>query len=171
MTLNAWGSGLLRRGPAAMLLKDARAGLVDLHRPADDELVVERVADAPWGAEHAHTLLQWAATVGYRRVWLPDRPVDLDASAAVRRAFVTCPTCGLRWEDDSPEFWESVLEAGHFPGYCLGCGGSLPEWSPEPSVESTASLVGDSLQSAENAATRKGVGAASGSRRSTGLSR
>jgi hypothetical protein len=44
-------------------------------------------------------------------------------------AEATCPTCGLPWRDDTVEFWERVRRDGAFPGFCLACGGSLPEWT------------------------------------------
>ena len=81
--------------------------------------------------------MRWAANVGYQRVWLPDGPIDLDPNGVVPAA-VTCPTCGLCWEDGSAEFWEIVLEDGHFPAYYLGCGGSLPEWQVASSATTAA---------------------------------
>jgi hypothetical protein len=104
----------------------------DLACPDDDELLVIfvlRDSATEWARD---ALLAWAAVVGYRRVWLDDRVVDLTADpAVVGRARVRCPTCGARWEDERPEFWDLVRDSGWFPPSCLACGGSLPEWEVE----------------------------------------
>jgi len=73
-------------------------------------------------------LADWAALVGYRRLWLPDSVVELEPPPPVGTATVRCPTCTSVWADDSARFWTVVRESGHFPGFCPACGGSLPEW-------------------------------------------
>jgi hypothetical protein len=134
LTLNPPQSGTITGGPAAMTF--ARLGdvvLVDLrHAGADDE---ELVATVPPNAPPVHraarrVLTDWAARVGYRRLWLPDRVVELDPPPPVGTARVRCPTCTSVWADGSPAFWAMVRRNGHFPGYCPACGGSLPEWRP-----------------------------------------
>jgi hypothetical protein len=135
ITLNRWTPALIRGGPRGMVL-DRLGGrgvtIADLARadgPGGGELLVDPVTRGGWTAAEP-TLLGWAATAGYRRVWLPDRVLDLDvAGADVGCASVTCPTCGLPWHDDTVEFWELVRREGAFPGFCLACGGSLPEWT------------------------------------------
>ena len=103
--------------------------LADLTRLDDGELLVTFVPrDGASGAAR-HALLEWATRVGWRRVWLDDRVVDLgEQPAVIGRARVRCPTCGMRWEDERPEFWAHVRGDGWFPPSCLACGGSLPEW-------------------------------------------
>lgn len=59
-----------------------------------------------------------------------ERVVSLDELAPFGPVAVECPTCGARWEDGALGFWEHVRRDGWFPGACLACGGSLPEWSP-----------------------------------------
>jgi hypothetical protein len=139
LTLNPWTPQLIRGGPAAMSLERLHAtgvALADLYaegEPGDEELFVRYVGRSPRTAATDAALLAWARTVGYRRVWLPGRVVDLDvADAPVGPAETACPTCGLEWRDDTPEFWHGVRRAGAFPGYCLACGGSLPEWRVPP---------------------------------------
>ena len=130
LTLNPWTPGLIDGGPMGMVLDGARSALADLVVIAEgEELIVQPVPRARWDADDEDAVLAWAAAVGYRRVWLPSRVVEPSALAESVRAGVTCPTCGLRWEDETPEFWASVREDGHFPGWCRACGGSLPEWS------------------------------------------
>ena len=62
-----------------------------------------------------HRRSDWAATVGHRRVWLPDRVVDV-AGALVPAEPVqsTCGNCYTTWEDSSPSFWQLVRRAGRF---------------------------------------------------------
>ena len=103
--------------------------LADLTRLDDGELLVTFVPRDGANDWARHALLEWAARVGWRRVWLDDRVVDLgEQPAVIGRARVRCPTCGMRWEDERPEFWDHVRGDGWFPPSCLACGGSLPEW-------------------------------------------
>ncbi len=68
-------------------------------------------------------------SVGYRRVWLSDRVVELEPDPArIATAEVRCPTCRTRWEDSSPEFWLTVHESRNFPHWCPLCGHEMPEW-------------------------------------------
>jgi hypothetical protein len=128
ITLNRWSRSLLSGGPERAGMRTIDAALADL-RLLGDELVVTPVARAPWGADAEAVLLAWAAVVGHRRVWLPGGVVDLSGELApLARAGVRCPTCGASWEDDTVVFWERVRRDGWFPGRCLACGGSLPEW-------------------------------------------
>ena len=134
VTLNPWSPALIRGGPAAMSLErlaERGVALADLFAegdPGDEELFVRYVARLRTDESDA-TLLDWARTVGYLRVWFPDRVVDLDPCEARRGlAETTCTTCGLEWRDDTDAFWNCVLTGGAFPGSCLACGASLPEW-------------------------------------------
>ncbi len=132
VTLHRWNPGMAPRGPLKAGLGHVRAALADLHRDGD-ELIVAPVRGVPWHELAEHALLRWAEIVGYRRVWLPGRVVDLgDALTTLGWAQVTCPACGARWEDGTVEFWEAVRRDGWFPGGCLACGGSLPEWAVVP---------------------------------------
>jgi hypothetical protein len=131
ITLNPWHPGLINGGPAGDALRRGRRDrvLADLTRLDDGELLVTFVPRD--GATDAvrRLLLEWAARVGWWRVWLDDRVIDLGEQLAVSgRARVRCPTCGSRWEDERPEFWDRVRDIGWFPASCPACGGSLPEW-------------------------------------------
>ena len=134
ITLNPWSPALIRGGPAAMALErlaERGVTLADLFAegdPGDEELFVRYVARL--GTEQSDAaLLAWARTVGYVRAWLPDRVVELDPCDVDRGlAETTCTTCGLEWRDDTDGFWNCVLAGGAFPGSCLACGASLPEW-------------------------------------------
>jgi hypothetical protein len=111
--------------------------LVDLrHAGEDDEELVATVPpNAPPVDRAARRVLsEWAALVGYRRLWLPDRVIELDPPPPVGSASVRCPTCTSVWSDSSAGFWATVRRNGHFPGYCPACGGSLPEWRPAPAA-------------------------------------
>lgn len=101
------------------------AAIADLTRLGPGEILVEWI-----NGEDADALLEWAQLVGHTRVWLPDRLVDLELTLVPEgRAEVECPTCGAHWSEGEPRFWANVRRWGYFPSFCLGCGGSLPEWS------------------------------------------
>ena len=135
VTLNPWTPQLIRGGPASMTLErlaGAEVALADLTAegdPGDEELFVRYVPRSPRTERSDAALLAWAATVGYRRVWMPERVVDLDPGAEpIGLAETTCRCCRLLWRDDSDDFWHGVRQAGAFPGFCMACGASLPEW-------------------------------------------
>ncbi len=130
VTLNAWTPGLRGRGPEPSGFRSITAALCDLEMLGDGELLVRPVPRIPWTSAAEGALLEWAALAGYRRVWLPGRLVQFDdAAPPIAHAAVDCPTCGAHWEDAELSFWENVRRCGWFPGTCLACGGSLPEWS------------------------------------------
>lgn len=135
LTLNPWSPSLIIGGPAVMSLErlaERGIALADLYaegEPGDEELFVRYVARTRTAASD-EALLEWARTVGYRRVWLPERVVDLTAPVAEAGIAETrCRVCTLQWRDDTLEFWHGVRMAGAFPGFCLACGASLPEWT------------------------------------------
>jgi hypothetical protein len=117
-----------------MALEDLRAcgvAIVDITRTGEecDELIADFVRGSALGRAVEEPLIAWARTVGYRRLWLADRVVELGNEPAVTGvAEARCPTCRLEWRDVGTGFWEDVRRTGHFPGFCCACGGSLPEW-------------------------------------------
>jgi hypothetical protein len=134
ITLNPPLTGTIRGGPASMTFARLEGvAIVDLRDAGEDdcELVATVPPNAPPpGAAARRLLADWAALVGYRRLWLPDRVIDLDPPPPVGAVSVRCPTCTSVWADSSDAFWAMVRRNGHFPGYCPACGGSLPEWRP-----------------------------------------
>lgn len=132
VTLNRWVPAMTARGPERAGLRRVRAALADLHKDGD-ELIVVPVRGVPWTDRAGRALVAWARLVGYRRVWLPGEVVTFDDEpAAIGPVAVRCPGCGAAWEDEGVTFWEHVRATGWFPGHCLACGGSLPEWTPVP---------------------------------------
>src|SRR5687767_9897928 len=118
VTLNPWTPYLVRGGPGAMALEGLAAHgvvLLDLFaegEPGDEELTARYVCRSPRSAEAEEALTAWAALVGYRRIWLPDRVLDLDPAACdVGLAEARCPTCRLEWRDETPDFWTGVRAA------------------------------------------------------------
>jgi hypothetical protein len=83
-------------------------------------------------------LIDWSSHVGYSRVWLPTRVVEIPPCAEqIGVATVRCPTCATVWRDASPEFWLAVRDRKLFPLWCRICGSEMPQWevsgrSPEP---------------------------------------
>jgi hypothetical protein len=100
ITLNPWQPGLIDGGPGGAVLR--RAGrrervLADLTRLDDGELLVKFVPRDGASDAVRRALIDWAARVGWWRVWLDDRVVDLGERPAVAgRAYVRCPSCGAR---------------------------------------------------------------------------
>jgi hypothetical protein len=116
-----------------MLDARARAGvaIADLTLTGDDEseVLVTYLSAGRSRDEADEALRSWAESLGYRRIWFPDRVVELDADPPVgHRAEVRCPTCGSRWHDSTPDFWEMVRDQGSFPKWCIVCGWELPQW-------------------------------------------
>lgn len=135
VTLTEWAPWLVEDGSDGALLDDvAERGIVlaDLTIVAGEdgrELIVRFIPEGAGTEEAVDALLDWAATVGYRRVWLPDRVVDVaDALVPAGPVQSTCRNCYTTWEDSSPGFWLLVRRAGRFPSICRVCGHSLAEW-------------------------------------------
>jgi hypothetical protein len=138
VTLNDWNPRLLSRGPArAVLLRSLPEGVTVadlLSEPRADgreELVVRWIPDGRTSSAARAAISEWAALVGYARVWFPEAVVDFaEELPGAGRVETTCPTCGATWEDESAEFWLLVRGQGFFPGHCPICNASMPEWAP-----------------------------------------
>jgi hypothetical protein len=135
VTLTEWLPWLVEDGPYRELLDDvSQRGIVlaDLTIVAGDrgrELIVRFIPDGPGTDEAADALLDWAGTVGHRRVWLPDRVVDVAESLVPAEPVEsTCRNCYTTWEDSSASFWLIVRRHGRFPSICIVCGHPLAEW-------------------------------------------
>ena len=128
-----WVPWLADSGPLYTLL-DARAragvAIADLTVIRDDaEVAVEVIVDFRCGdaPSHRRSLCEWAALVGYRRVWLDGEVVELD-SAPGGSAETRCSGCRARLVDAGEQFWEFVRQRGAFPAACVLCGADLPQW-------------------------------------------
>ncbi len=133
VTIVNWAPWLLNGGgPSLGLVRDrAKDGvtLADLWLNGDDtaEIIVEYLAVAD--RRRADRLLtRWAESVGYDRLWLPDRLVSFPSGRPLGSARVVCPTCGVTWEDSTPDFWSNVRKSGRFPPLCSICNSDLPQW-------------------------------------------
>jgi hypothetical protein len=134
VTLIPWGPHLVV-GPAhrALLREREAAGVTvaDLTvsgSPPGREVVMRFLARGA-GAGGERALLRWAAATGHRRVWLPGKVIPLSPPKRFGQARTTCSNCGVEWRESDPEFWAGVQSAGTFPGFCLICGGDLPQWA------------------------------------------
>jgi hypothetical protein len=122
-------------GPLYVLLEArarARVAIADLTVIRDDEgQAIEAIVDFRCGGSPTHraALRAWAASVGYRRLWLDDEVVELEPSpgGAVE---TRCGACGTRLADGEPAFWTFVRRFGAFPTSCVLCGGDLRQWTP-----------------------------------------
>src|SRR5436309_13045107 len=83
ITLNPWRPSLIDGGPGGMLIRPlARRGVVLADLVADNEQreLIVRFVPRDSATEPARSaLVHWAAQVGWRRIWLDDRVLDLDA--------------------------------------------------------------------------------------------
>lgn len=130
-----WGLWLTSGGPLYTLLHArgrAGMGVADLTVLRDDDgAAVELIAEFRTGGgrgRHRAALLAWAATVGYRRVWLTGEVVELEPCPG-GPAQTRCTGCQVRLVDDGACFWEFVRNQGAFPATCVLCGSDLPQWT------------------------------------------
>lgn len=116
-----------------------RAGvtIADLSDSVDEgsnsglELTVTFLAEGDPEAEE--TLVEWAALIGYRRVWFPDRVAVVDPGTPFgRKARTRCPSCRHEWTGRGRSFWLTVKRRRAFPVICPLCGGDLPQWKLVP---------------------------------------
>lgn len=78
-------------------------------------------------------LVGWAASVGYRRLWLPSGMIDLSTSfGTADSATAVCRVCGTRYLESHSDFWGNVMIQGGFPVTCRLCGAQMPQWKPAP---------------------------------------
>jgi hypothetical protein len=135
LTVTGWAPWLARGGPLGSLLRareraDVAIADLTIHGEDDEELSVRFHAAGRMREEAERVLLEWASRVGYRRVWLPDRMIEIEpAPEQIGTASVRCPTCRAQWADSGPDFWLSVREQGAFPSWCPLCGCELPQWT------------------------------------------
>lgn len=133
LTVTRYDPALARPGamPSAEA-KERSVAIVDvayLGEPGVHELVV--TAESPEGLsdEARAVLIDWAKTVGLRRVWLSDQVIDLsDEVAEAGTASVQCPTCLAEFAAGGFSFWRAVRSCGFLPTACKACGGLLPQW-------------------------------------------
>ena len=131
-----WAPWLWTEGPVKGLIRDHAADgvtVADAWLTGDDskELIVRYHVVAS-RARADRRLIEWAESVGHRRIWFPDRLVAIEQRRPLGIATVRCPTCGAEWCDGSPNFWQGVRGNGRFPTLCVICNGDLPQWRWRP---------------------------------------
>lgn len=127
------GHHFRRRRQRGVVIADLTVIRDDDGRP--DELIAEVLSGRLEGGRRAQ-LLEWAASLGYRRLWLPGEVVEppCEESHAGEPVGTRCVACRARWQDESFRFWEMVRRWGHFPMACPVCGCDLPQWSVSGAV-------------------------------------
>lgn len=99
----------------------------------DDEVAITPLPGSELTAEARCRVEEWAAAVGYRRLWFPDALVTLDpAGVPLGSACTRCSTCRTRFVDGTTDFWAMVRGQHLFPPTCPVCWGILPQWTPAP---------------------------------------
>ena len=113
------------------------------------ELTVARSFGSELAGRAETVLLEWAALIGCRRVWLPDRLVDLGerlVPAVTEIEAEPCPTCGVT-ADEAALIEELVTLRSRGPvgcSTCPACLGSRPQRVPRCAVPD-----GDQARSSE----------------------
>jgi hypothetical protein len=156
LTVVPFFSNLVERGPAfEWFQKRERAGtviadLTEHESVGGDELsITYRTAGRNRQAAEL-ALAEWAATVGYRRLWLADGLLELEAIASDEdTASVKCMTCGHVWSDSGQQFWSMVVGQHAFPWTCTMCGCDMPQWRLDEVRNPVKSIVGSPDWSAE----------------------
>src|SRR3954447_8245825 len=101
----------------------------DVFDDGTEELGVDSVPTHVTTEAAVEVLISWPDHVGYRRVWMPDRALNLQGRLFDGgRAHMMCPTCTSQCEDESADFWAMVRGNGFLPASCPVCNGSLLEW-------------------------------------------
>lgn len=143
-----WHAGLVTWGPLSNLLESrSRAGVtiadLTVEQEFDEdgeplnpnaELTVTFLTRPTGKATRA--LTDWAALVGYSRIWLPDGIHDLEPTAG-GRVSTHCSACRHRLTEAHADFWAFVRNIGHFPMACPLCGADLPQWTAAPPATTT----------------------------------
>jgi hypothetical protein len=142
--LTNWAPWLAAGGPLHTLL-DARGragvAIADITIVRDDDFIaVEAIVAFRCGgsAKHRQALRDWAARVGYRRVWFDGEIADLEPSPG-GAAQTRCTGCRARLVDADASFWDFVRRRGAFPTACVLCGSDLPQWTPARQTGQAAS--------------------------------
>lgn len=133
LTVTRFDPALARPGAIQNELAEERgvaiADVAYLGEPGAHELVVTAGSPEGLSDEARAVLIDWAKTVGLRRVWLSDQVIDLsDEVAEVGTASVQCPTCLAEFTGNGFSFWQAVRSCGFLPTACRSCGGLLPQW-------------------------------------------
>jgi hypothetical protein len=142
-----WNPWLASGGPIGMLVAArGRAGvaIADVIVARDGELATEAIVRFLTGDRPAAraAITAWARDVGYRRLWLPGRLVELPGPAE-GLAETRCSGCAARFADEEPGFWEGVRTSGRFPAMCPLCGADLPQWRVKDAAGSEHRWTGE----------------------------
>ncbi len=152
LMLTSWAPFLITGGPLGTLFparRRAGVAIADLTNVGEGELAVRYWSPGPDRAEADGVLIGWARDVGYRRLWMDDRVIELEPDPErLQEASVSCPTCRAGWSDATPEFWLTVRNAKTFPKWCPLCGCELPSWTVKAAAGERKSPASESEPSA-----------------------
>jgi hypothetical protein len=95
------------------------------------------IADLTVDGAHRDALRDWAAHVGYRRIWFDGEVADLEPIAG-GAAETRCTGCRARFVDAGAALWEFVRARGAFPTSCVLCGCDVAQWTPVRQIDEPA---------------------------------
>lgn len=116
-------------------LRDAGTLICDLELSPDPAGERELTVFPPIGGDldgiAIEALIEWASMVGCRRIWLPDRLVEIDDTLVPGMDEIEvepCPTCGVSPNlDDVADIIASRRRRGHSSDICPVCMSYRPE--------------------------------------------
>ena len=132
-----WAPWFASSGPLYTLLaarERAGVAIADVTVVRDDDgRSAELIVDFQCGgaARHRDGLREWAAAVGYRRIWFDREVIELEPTPG-GFARTRCSGCGVALIDGKAGFWAYTRRSGAFPTSCALCGCDLPQWVPAP---------------------------------------
>lgn len=131
LVITPWSAGAARAGgPAAAQIRLRKlVGVFDLtiERAQADEithatdLIVSDVFVTDRVELGHRRLVEFAARLGYKRVWFGNEVVALEPELLGGSWQSTCRHCGLTWSDSTDGFWLTARGMGYFPPVCALC--------------------------------------------------
>ena len=93
-------------------------------------------------------LVEFAARLGYRRVWFGNEVVAMEPALLGGTWRSTCRNCGLTWTDSTDGFWLHTRGMGYFPPVCALCSHPIaqPVGEGEPARRSPSAEPGRELE-------------------------
>ena len=158
LVMTPWSAGAARDGgPAAAQIRLRKlVGVFDLtieRAHADGithatDLIVSDVFVTDRVELGHRKLVEFAAHLGYKRVWFGNEVVALESALLGGTWQSTCRHCGLTWSDSTDGFWLNTRGMGYFPPVCSLCSHPIAQavGEREPAKRSQSGEPGPELE-------------------------